>query len=179
MGSTTNHSMFEALFDRRLKPDGSFAEELKTAGYDAARAEPTYPTELWVRCLEIARRHRFAELSDQEAYRRIGREFSEGFLETLVGRIVGVALPFMSPRTFVRRLANYLRLGRSDTDLIFDLKRDEPGAIDAVVHNPSAVPGDFVAAIIDAAFARLEVKNGTVVVRQDGPYDYHLEIRWS
>lgn len=170
--------MFEALFDRRLKPEGAFAAELKTAGYDAARAEPTYPTELWVRCLEVARRHRFAALTDQDAYRRIGREFAEGFLETIVGRIVGVALPFMSPRTFVRRLANYLRLGRSDTDLTFDLVRDEEGIIDAEVHNPSAVPGDFVAAIIDAAFARLKV-SGSVVVRQQSPMDYQLEIRWS
>jgi len=170
--------MFEALFDRRLKPDGAFARALADAGYQPSTARPTYPTAVWVRCLEVAREHRFADLPRAEAYRRIGREFSEGFLETLSGKLLGVALGFMTPARYVRRLATYFRLGRDDDDLTMELVRDEPGAIDAEVHNPAAVPGGFVAGMIDAAFARFGV-TWTIDVEQRTETDYRRRIRWT
>jgi uncharacterized protein (TIGR02265 family) len=170
--------MFEALFDRRLQPKGAFAEALRLAGYDAARTSVTYPTEVWVACLEIARQHVWPDLSKPEAYRHIGREFAEGFLTTLGGRMVGAAMAFMTPQSFVRRLANYLRMGRNDSALTFDLVRDEVGAIDAKVHNPAAVPGGFIAGMIDAAYARLKA-NWTIEVLQHTPTDYELMIRWK
>lgn len=169
--------MFEALFDRRLKPTGTFAEELRFAGYDPATAVPTYPTEVWITCLEVTRRNLYPTLTPPDAYRRIGHEATEGFLETLVGKMVRVALPFMTPTTFVRRLANYLRLGRNDAGLTFDLVRDEPGAIDAVVHNPAGVPGTYVAGLIDTAMLRFKVK-WTIEVEQKSATDYTLAIRW-
>lgn len=178
VGSTTNQSMFEALFDRRLKPTGAFADALCAAGYDPSRAVPVYPTEVWVRCLEIARTHAWPDLDVPAAYREIGREFAEGFLETIAGRLVGAALTFMSPASFVRRLASYFRLGRGDEKLVMDLVRDEPGAIDAVVHNPAAVPGDFVAGMIDAAHRRMKVES-TVTVEQTSATDYRLLVRWT
>jgi uncharacterized protein (TIGR02265 family) len=176
--STTNHSMFEALFDRRLQPDGAFAEELRQAGSDRAKAVPTYPTEVWIRCLEIARRHALPGLPAPDAYRKLGAEFTEGFLETLVGRMVGVAMPFMTPQSFMRRLAAYLRLGRNDAGLTFDLTRDERFASDAKVHNPSGVPGTFVAGIVDAALQRMKVQ-WTIEIEQLSPRDYTLSLRWK
>ncbi|MEW5741513.1 MAG: DUF2378 family protein [Myxococcota bacterium] len=178
MGSTTNQSMFEALFDRRLKPGGAFADELRAAGYDSAHAVPVYPTQVWVRCLEIARAHRWPTHSIPDAYREIGREFTEGFLETLPGKLVAAALKFMSPASFVRRLAGYFRLGRGDEKLVMEITRDVAGAIDATVHNPSTVPGDFVAGMIDAAFRRMNVK-WTVSVDQRSATDYLLHVRWE
>lgn len=138
--SVTNQSMFEALFDRRLKPAGAFADELKRAGYDALEARPKYPTQVWLQCLRVARRHRWPQLSEAEAYRQLGREFSEGFLETMVGRLVAVALPFMSPESFLRRLASYFRMGREDSGLAFDVVELAPGSARIEVHNPAEVP---------------------------------------
>jgi uncharacterized protein (TIGR02265 family) len=176
--SSTNHSMFEALFDRRLKPAGAFAAALKDAGYDPRLAVPKYSTHVWVRCLEIARAHRYATLPATEAYREIGREFTLGFLETLPGRLLATAIPFMTPRSFLRRLASYLRMGREDERLTFDLVKEEATAAEAVVHNPAAVPGGFVAGMIDVAMERLRTK-ATVEVDQHTPLDYTLRVRWS
>lgn len=171
--------MFEALFDGRLKPTGQFADELKAAGYDPTRAVPKYPTEIWLACLELARKHRWAALSAPEAYREIGREFTRGFLDgTLPGKVLGAAIPFMTPRAFVRRLASYLRMGRNDERLTFDLVRDEPGLAECVVHNPAGVPGGFVAGIIDVGFDRLKVKR-TIEIEQRTPLDYTLLVKWS
>ena len=179
LASTTNHTMFEALFDRRLKPTGAFADELRVAGYSLATAVPVYPTEVWTNCLEIARRHHWPQLSLADAYRAIGKEYTEGFLETMLGRMVLVALPFMTPRTFVRRLASYLRLGRNDAGLTFDLARDEEGSIDALVHNPAGVPGNFVAGLIDTAMLRFKGVQWTIEVEQRTRTDYTLLIRWT
>lgn len=176
--STTNHAMFEALFDRRLRPTGEFADELRAAGYDAARAVPKYPTELWVRCLEIARRQRWAALPIDEAYRHIGREFTHGFLETLTGRLVGVAIPFMTPKTFLRRLASYMRMGRNDDGLTFDLVNEQSSSVDAQVHNPAGVPGGFVAGMIDVAMDKLKV-SWTITIDQKTPLDYVLHVEWK
>lgn len=170
--------MFEALFDRRLKPEGAFAEALRAAGYDRSRAGAKYPTEIWVRCLEIARAHVYVSLEPNEAYRKIGREFTLGFLETLPGRLIGAAIPFMTPKGFLRRLANYLRMGRSDEQLTFDLTEESPTSVVAVVHNPSAVPGGFVAGLIDVAMEKLKVRH-TMVIEQKTPYDYVLRVSWA
>lgn len=178
MRSLTNHSMFEALFDRRLKPVGDFARELLAAGYDPAHATPKYPTEVWTRCLEIARQHRWPELSRPEAFRLIGREFSEGFLETIVGRLVGAAVPFMSPQSFLNRLSTYFRMGREDTGLSFEIVDQTPSACRIEVHNPSEVPGTFVAGMIEVALERL-ARKGSVEVLQKTPRDYELVVRWT
>ena len=170
--------MFEALFDRRLEPTGAFAAELKAAGYDPATAVPTYPTEVWSRCLEVARRHCWPQLSVADAYRKLGSEFTEGFLETLLGHMVGVAIPFMTPQSFVRRLASYLRLGRTDAGLTVELTRDEPFTSEVTVHNPAGVPGTFVAGIIDAVLTRMKVK-WTIEVEQRTQQDYQLSMHWT
>lgn len=178
MASATNHSMFEALFDRRLRPEGAFAAELREAGYDQTRAVQRYPTEVWTRCLEIARRHRWPDAPRPEAYRQLGREFTLGYLETPVGRLVGVALPLMSPRSLLERFASYLRLGREDANLTFELVEVTCAGARAVVHNPAAVPGTFVAGMIEVAFERMG-RQGRVEIAQQTPTDYELRARWE
>jgi len=169
--------MFEALFDRRLEPSGAFADDLRAAGYDPEQAVQKYPTDVWTRCLELARRHRWPTLSREEAYRQIGREFTLGFLETIPGRLVGVALPFMSLDSFLRRLQSYFRMGREDTGLTFDIVERGDGFNRVEVHNPAEVPGTFVAGLIEIAIERLGVK-ASVEVRQATPSEYQLHIRW-
>jgi uncharacterized protein (TIGR02265 family) len=178
VASITNQSMFEALFERRLKPTGAFREALVSAGYDGANAKPKYPTEVWTRCLGVARAHRYAELSEQEAWRQIGREFTLGFLETLVGRLVAVAIPLMSPDSFLNRLATWFRMGREDEGLTFDVVERGVGVARIVVHNPAAVGGGFVAGMIEIGFERLE-RAHSVEVLQSSPVDYELRVRWQ
>ena len=169
--------MFEALFDRRLKPTGVFAQELLAAGYDPAHAIPKYPTEVWLRCLEVTRRQRWGALPAPEAYRFIGREFTLGFFDTLPGKVLGAAMPLMTPRSFLRRLASYLRMGRNDERLSFDLVREEDGFAECVVHNPAGVPGGFVAGLIEVGFERLKTRV-VVEIDQKTALDYVLRVSW-
>jgi uncharacterized protein (TIGR02265 family) len=177
MASTTNHSMFEALFDRRLKPTGPFAQALEAAGYDRAHASAKYPTEVWVACLEIARAHAYATLELSEAYRHLGREFCRGFLETLPGRLIGAAIPFMTPPSFLRKLATYIRMGRNDDRLTVELHTLSDRSAQLVVHNPAAVPGGFVGGMIDVAMEKLKAQH-TLAIEQKTPFDYVLRVTW-
>lgn len=178
MPSETNQSMFEALFDRRLKPEGAFREALIGAGYDTDKPRPKYPTSVWVTCLELTRLARYGALSTEEAYRAIGREFTEGFLQTLVGRLVGVALPLMQPRSFLNRLERYFKMGREDGGIRYDMTELEPEHAHIEVVNPAGVPGDFVAGLIDVAFMRL-TRSWTVTVTQRTNIHYSLDVRWQ
>lgn len=156
MRSTTHHAMFEALFDRRLEPGGDFATELADAGSDAPVAEP------------VGRRGLPRDRPGVHA----------GFLETFVGRVVSAALPFRSPASFLDRLATSFRMGREDFGLLFDVVESSEGSARAVVHNPSAVPGAFVAALIEIAHERLG-RRGRVEVHQTSATDDQLLVRWD
>jgi uncharacterized protein (TIGR02265 family) len=170
--------MFEALFDRRLKPEGAFREALLGAGYDANKPKAKYPTSVWVTCLEIARSARYSSLGADEAYRILGREFTEGFMQTLVGRLVGVALPIMRPRSFLARLERYFKMGREGGDIRYDMTEPSPGVAHIEVVNPAGVPGAFVAGMIDVAFGRL-AKSWTIGITQRTAIHYALDVRWE
>ena len=50
-------SSFEGLFVKVLKVDGDFAEDLRKAGFDVARQQPSYPSPVFKACMEIGCRH--------------------------------------------------------------------------------------------------------------------------
>lgn len=175
--STTHQSMFEGLFERRLVPTGAFAAELAAAGYTPGVDTLKYPTEVWLQCLEIARRHRWPELDRDAAYRHLGLEFARGFLETSTGRLLAEAMPFMSLESFLGHLDSYFRLGREDAQLTFDIVERSANFARVTVHNPAAVPGTFVGSIVEVAFERVGQK-GSVEVRHSSPTDYELVVRW-
>ncbi len=178
MPSETNQSMFEALFDRRLKPEGAFREALKGAGYDPDKPKARYPTSVWVTCLEIARSARFSSQTTDEAYRTLGREFTEGFMQTLVGRLVSVALPVMRPKSFLVRLERYFKMGREGGGIQYDMTEPAPRHAHIEVTNPAGVPGAFVAGMIDVAFMRI-AKSWTIDILQRTAIHYALDVRWE
>lgn len=178
MGSTTAHSWFEALFERRLRPSGPFADALRFAGYDATRALPEYPTEVWLRCLEVAREQRWPDLDRERAYREMGIEFSLGFLETILGRVVGAAISFMTPASFMRRIAGYMRMGRNDDALTMELVSVEPRRVELTITNPTGVPSAFIAGVVDVACRHMRV-NHTVGVHQHDVQRATVTVEWT
>ncbi|WP_338863951.1 DUF2378 family protein [Myxococcus stipitatus] len=108
-------SVFEGLFVRGLKATGRLVQELEALGYDIKKPEVDYPIQLWQRAAALARQEVFGDLSDEEAYRQVGRTLVNGFAETLVGRVAAVALPMIGPARAAERIPRYLSMmGRSD-----------------------------------------------------------------
>lgn len=102
--SLTEVSVFEGLFVRALQPKGAFLEELKARGYDPAAPALRYPTAVWHACVDVARRHVFGALPEQEGFRKLGNLFMEGYYQTLIGKVVGAAIPLLGPERSLQRI---------------------------------------------------------------------------
>ena len=167
--------MFEALFTRALEPTGAFADALRAVGYDLEHTQPQYPTSVWVASLAVTRQHAFANLDDAAAYRAIGERFMGSFLDTLAGKVVAVALPFLGPQAFLKRIPRYLTMGRSD--LRWEVQLEEPKRLVAHLHDPYSVPAHFLAGIIDKAMKLIRAPAEIRVVPKSATAS-ELDIRW-
>jgi uncharacterized protein (TIGR02265 family) len=169
--------MFEALFVRALRPDAAFADELRDHGFDVAHVYSEYPTRVWCECIKVARRRAWASSSDTDAWREMGRAFVNGYLDTLTGKLIAVAVPFLSPEMLLKRMERYLTLGRSD--LRFVLTQVAPKHMHAELEDPYLVSPDFLAGMLLAGFERLHVSGASVEVKEFGAGKSELEIRWG
>lgn len=169
-----SHSLFENLFDRRLEPMGAFANALADVGYVASQPSTSYPTTTWKRCLEVARRLHFGELTDDEAYRRLGRETTEGFFSSPIGPIFTEIIPLISMRSFFARLENYTRIGRSDVNLEFLELLEDRFRVRTI--DPIGVHQFFFVGALEPVLERKRLKSEW---RIDGPAtDYVVSARW-
>jgi uncharacterized protein (TIGR02265 family) len=97
-------AFFEGLFLRGLKVDGVFREELKSIGLNLDRLELRYPPEVWHGAAQVARKHRYPELTQPEADRAMGHAFLEGYQATAIGAaVLTVALNFLPTAMLVDR----------------------------------------------------------------------------
>jgi uncharacterized protein (TIGR02265 family) len=111
-------SVMEGLFLRGLKAEGRLADRLLSYGYDIKKPEVSYSVLTYQRCVNAARAEAFGHLSDEEAYRLLGRKLVDGFLETLVGKVVAVAMPMIGPARVVERIPRYCAMmGRGEMEV--------------------------------------------------------------
>jgi uncharacterized protein (TIGR02265 family) len=148
---TTDNSAFEGLFQRALKPDGAFADELCAAGYDLRRPHPKYPTRVWRACLEIALRHAHPGKPREEGMRALGHAFIAGFFDTIIGRLVAVALPLLGPERITQKFPKYWEATRPGVKI--ETIVENPNRHRLLFRDPHPMP-DFVAGIIEAALQR-------------------------
>ena len=102
---------FEGLFIHALKVKGPVVAELKKVGFDATRLEASYSIDTWREALRIAAREYYPTLSPAEAEYQLGVRLVDGYLTTLVGRVIQAALPFLKPDTLCMRLPRYFNTG--------------------------------------------------------------------
>lgn len=171
----TAYIMFEALFDKRLKPQGAFEAELRKAGYDASRTRTSYPTEVWHQCLELAVTHATPGQDRPKALQWLGREFCLGFFQTLPGRLVKGSLQFMRPPTLLRRFATYLRMGREDVS--FELVEERERGARGRVHNPTGNRAYFIAGTLEVGLEQMGVAP-RVTVEPIDETNFWLDVSW-
>jgi uncharacterized protein (TIGR02265 family) len=159
---------------RKLRPAGDFCEELVRAGYDPDRPSETYPAAVWREVLEISRRHRFAGLTADRAYRALGHAFLDGFAETLVGRVVCAMLPLIGPERMLISFPRYASMGRPDATI--EMRLEGPRRWRAVAHFPLTIP-EFTAGVLERGLERTGVE-GTVEVENRSEDHFDLLARW-
>lgn len=168
-------SVFEGLFVRGLEPNGALARALAAEGYDPKCPEMDYPVQVWKRCVALARDLVYGELSDTEAYRALGRKLTEGFVNTLVGRVAAVALPMIGAARVVERLPRYLAMmGRPDLEvqLVAVGERARRITIPDTHNRP-----EFIAGALEVALERAHVQP-LVSVEDRSHLGFRLLVRW-
>ncbi|NVJ08687.1 DUF2378 family protein [Myxococcus sp. AM001] len=168
-------SVFEGLFVRGLRAEGRLAQELVTLGYDSRKPELDYPIALWQQAVALARRERYAELGDEDAYRQLGRRSALGFAQTLVGRVTAVALPMIGPARALERLPRYLAMmGRSDVDvsLASEGERGRRLSLSDRYNKPDLMAGGLEG-MLELANARPRI-----IVEERSSGGYRLFVRW-
>jgi uncharacterized protein (TIGR02265 family) len=167
--------MFEGLYVRVLKPQGAFQADLLKAGFDVKAVRPEYPMDVWVACLDVTARHLHPSHPRPAAWRRIGRDFITGFLDTIAGRLVAVALPFLSPKTFVDRCPRFMRLGVRE--LVSRVEWQEPRRAVLTLEGPHALTAFLIAGVVEVCLERLGVTPTITPSSLEGPRS-QLVIAW-
>jgi uncharacterized protein (TIGR02265 family) len=161
MGSKAAHDpmvargVLEGLFVHALRPEGAFAEELSSVGFDVAAPAPHYPQQVFVRSLDVAWQHRFPTLSREEAWRELGRLFIGGYFQTPLGRLIGFAVPALRPTRFVSMIPAYVRTGL--LDLRTEVKMLGPQHAQVSMVGGHAGCGWLLAGVLEVCFQRMSV----------------------
>jgi uncharacterized protein (TIGR02265 family) len=137
-------SVMEALYHRALRPlmSEDCLRDLAQAGLDlAAPLRPQYPVEDTVRYLQIARSHVYPDHDDEEAYRRMGRLFIQGYFQTALGGAVRMLLRLLGPERNLLRMPAYFEGGTSYMKV--SVKKLAPGDFELAVSGGSAHPPSF------------------------------------
>ncbi|MCY1081518.1 DUF2378 family protein [Archangium lansingense] len=168
-------SVFEGLFVRGLEPNSELSRALEAEGYDRRCPEVDYPVQVWKRCVAIARDMAYGELSDADAYRILGRKLTQGFADTLIGRVTVVAIPMIGPARVVERLPRYLAMmGRPDLEVQLASVGERARRITIPdMHNRP----EFIAGALEAALERAHVQP-IVSVEERLVQGFRLLVRW-
>jgi uncharacterized protein (TIGR02265 family) len=148
---TVNYSVFEGLFVRVLKPEGAFAEQLKAVGFDLKRPVGIYTKRVWHDAVMVACRHTYPMLAIEDAQREIGKRFVEGFFDTITGKVMSVALGFLSVESLIQRLPKYVAMTATGMELRVTEEPDKTWRVS--FRDVYSLP-DFVAGLMEASFLR-------------------------
>ena len=167
-------SSFEGLFVKVLKLDDAFAAELREAGFDVARQQPQYPSPVFKRCMEIACRRVHPTRPPEEAMRLIAAQLLGGFFDTIVGKGVAVALPFLSPATFLKRYPRFFAMAAPGVKMT--LTEEAPRRWRMVLRDRAPLP-DFNAGVLACLLERFGEKPD-VQVEERGKWHFVLSVTW-
>jgi uncharacterized protein (TIGR02265 family) len=169
--------MFEGLYDRVLKPTGEFARALREAGYDPAQPRTEYPITVWIACLEVS----IATLHPTERPERgvwlLGRRFIEGYLETIIGKLIGASFPFLSAASFVKKVPRFVGSGLVDAPTTLKWLTDKHAVL--TIGGSSWYPGPLMGGVIEVSLERIGVKGVKLVANDPSSPEGRLEISWQ
>lgn len=165
-------SLFEGLFIKALEPKGAFREALRQKGFDVDHRLPRYPATVWVNCVDVAAGELYPKRSREAAWEVLGEHFIEGYFQTLIGRMIGSTLPFLSPRTFLMRAPRFISTGLENA--VTQLTWEDERTARLVVLGSGELAGHLMAGVFRRVFIRMNLNGVQLVPRVIGPLDGEL-----
>ncbi|RKH14593.1 DUF2378 family protein [Corallococcus praedator] len=169
------NTLFESLL-RCVRLDSSLRERLAAAGYDPDRPRASYPASVFLRCQNLVLATAYAGRLPQEALRQMGRDLVRGFFETLVGKVVNVALKVAGPERAMKRVALSFRSVMEPVEI----QSTELAKKDwRVTFQGYPFPAEAAAGCCEEALRQSGAASPTVVLESDtGTGRFELRIRW-
>lgn len=168
---------FEALF-RGLELNQPYRDELRKAGIDPDRVDAYYPTDAWYRTVELAREHLYPTLDRDEAFRRIGAAFVDGFFGTMLGQVVKTFAGTIGPVRLLKRLEPLMQEARRDMEV--DVVAESPTHFRVVFREPRPM-AEFHAGVTESMLHYARAKDARVetVWIDAAAGRYELVLTWS
>ncbi|RKG72551.1 DUF2378 family protein [Corallococcus terminator] len=169
------NTLFESLL-RCVRLDSSLRERLAAAGYDPDRPRASYPASVFLRCQNLVLAYAYAGRPPQEALRQMGRDLVRGFFETLVGKVVNVALKVAGPERAMKRVGLSFRAVMEPVEI----QSTELAPKDwRVTFQGYPFPAEAAAGCCEEALRQSGAESPTVVLESDtGTGRFELRIRW-
>jgi uncharacterized protein (TIGR02265 family) len=172
---TVQSTLFESLV-RFTKPDAKLRADFLAAGYDVDKPRATYPAAVYLGCQEAVLRHLYPGKERKAAQRELGRELVRMYFETLVGRVVGMALKVAGPERAMKRVA----LSFSSVLSPVDIQGQPLAPADwRVQFRGYPFPADAAAGTCEGALRQAGATQPRVEIeRYEGTDGFDLRIRW-
>ena len=167
-------SVFQGLFVRALPPEPAFHADLKALGVDVERLLPQYPLRVWREAIAVARRHFFPAQTQQQADRLLGRLFIQGFLDTMVGRAMGMAASIVDPAFMLEKIHRGFISSRPDMRITVQVVGETERRL--LFEDAEPLP-DFAAGCVEVGLERIRTR-AEVTVEDRQATSYALRIRW-
>ena len=181
-GYLVNHIAIEATlkaFD--LERDVRFLESLSTFGYNYRIIEKMYPYPQYISIYRAIMARGLPGMEDVAAGRELGRRLYNAYAQTLIGRIVAVALNLaplerviaLTMRAFDQNVdfgtRSYAAISPTHYTCRF---RDDPAAHYPIVY-------ESIAGLFESVCEKHGATNATVTATTVGVLGYDLDIRWT
>lgn len=124
--------------------------------------------------LDVMAREVYADCSREEAHRRIGRRFMDGWQRTMLGAASAQLLRVLGMKRGLERLTRAFRTGDnfSEVSVVFPSER-----VGVVTIRSQRMP-HYIAGILDGGLALLKVK-GRVTIEQDTDAQMQFRVEWE
>jgi uncharacterized protein (TIGR02265 family) len=166
--------MFEATFVRGLELQGPLKEALRGAGFDPDRLEVAYPAALFRQCLDLARAHLYPALPEDAGHWELGRAFAKGFQQTMIGRIISVAIPLLGPAGYLKRFPSHMKMSEAKG---LSVVQAGPKSFRMEFRKTPVVPG-FLAGVLESGVKATRVEP-RVVLKKLEPGSFDILIDWD
>jgi len=170
---TTDHNVFEGLFGKLFQPESAFKADLRAAGYDVDNPQLRYPTTVLVACLDVIARHVYPELPREEAHHQIGQRFANGYLGTILGRIIRTLVLALGVDRFVMQLPKVVSLAAQGVTA--EVKPQGPGEY-LITFKGEDQPPDFIAGAFEGAAQDLSVFKCHAEVVRRTPAEFDMKV---
>jgi uncharacterized protein (TIGR02265 family) len=138
--------------------------------------EPTYSVEVWRQALQVASREYYPQLSPTDAEFQLGVRMVDGYFNTLVGKVLHAAMPFLSADTLCLRLPRMFSSGVVGPQKMPVVTKLGERHYAVQLFGDQGVPW-FTAGSVDAALRQTKV-TPTVRVAEVKADNFTIDITW-